>query len=199
MSLKLGAVMQDVFELESTTIISQDSYITSYPHLLSYFAPISSFGIQDIVRGAHMVYGWMPTVLELHSNFPHDDIAVVTGLLNKAKSTGNLTDSEIELIAALVNNSIVGASKLLHFVAPHSFAIWDSKIYSYVFNERPHNYRVNQISKYRFYLNLLSTLQKDFRFPCFHTSVNAKFRYNVSPLRALEVVMFLRAPVLKGH
>lgn len=193
------AAMSNVFVLEpSTDILRDGSYVLSYPHLLSYFAPITSFKPEDVVRGAHMVYGWMPTVLDLHSHSFNEDIQAVADILTKAKNPGIISDLEIKKIAALINNSFVGASKLLHFVDPNQFAIWDSKIYSYVFKERPHNQRVNQVSKYRFYLKLLEELKNDVRFTNFQASINNKMGYDVSPLRALEVVMFRNAPVLKS-
>jgi len=45
------------------------------------------------------------------------------------------------------------------------FPICDSKIYAFVFNEKPHNYRVSQVSKYRHYLAQLGQLRNDSRFP----------------------------------
>jgi hypothetical protein len=64
--------MEDVFELESHTLIRQSSYIVSYPYLLGYFAK-STFDAADVVRGAHMVYGWMPTILV---NIPCEQVAL---------------------------------------------------------------------------------------------------------------------------
>lgn len=187
--------MLNVFDLElNTTITQDDSYIVSYPHLLSYFASKQVFGPEDVVRGAHMAYGWMPTVLELYPLAPNIDFQMGAKLLSKAKSTGNLEDEELAQLASLINNSLVGASKLLHFVSPDHFPIWDSKIYAFVFNEKPHNYRVSQVSKFRQYLGMLEPLRKNSRFPAFHSSVSRKVGYQVSELRALELVMFLNAP-----
>jgi hypothetical protein len=191
--------MTDIFDLEAhTRVLQDDSYILSYPHLLGYFAGKTTFDEADIVRGAHMVYGWMPTVLELHPEPPSRDLAAGAAILTKAKSTGILSDREIALLAALINNSLVGASKLLHFVAADHFAIWDSKIYAFVFQQKPHNYRVNDVVKYRRYLSMLSSVRRDSRFGAFHASVNRKIGYEVSPLRAIELVMFLNAPVFGG-
>lgn len=191
--------MRNVFDLEPTTnILADDSYIVSYPHLLSYFAAKTTLGPEDVVRGAHMAYGWMPTILELYPDPAKIDLAAAADILDKARQNGTLSDPEIGQLADLVNNSLVGASKLLHFVAPDSFAIWDSKVYAFVFNERPHNYRVSQVAKYRSYLDQLSTLQKDPRFNQFHSSVKRKVGYTVSPLRALELIMYLNAPVFGG-
>ena len=187
--------MEDVFRLEPRTQVNRtDSYIVSYPHILSYFSGRVSFDAADLVRGAHMVYGWMPTIVELHVGSPSLDLSVGGELLTKAKIEGSLTDAELASLASLVNHSLVGASKLLHFVAPDRFAIWDSKIFAFVFGQRPHNYRVNRIPSYRAYLEALRRARADARFPQFRSSVNTKVGYDVSPLRAIELVMFLNAP-----
>jgi hypothetical protein len=188
--------MRDVFELEPTTEISTDnSYIVSYPYLLNHFAAKPALCPEDVVCGAHMVYGWMPTILELGPESVHADLGGAAELLSKARKQGSLTDNELGRLAKLVNNSLVGASKLLHFVAPNHFPIWDSKIYGFVFNETPHNYRVKKIQQYRKYQHILAELQRDQRFGPFHQSVNAKVGYKVSALRALELVMFLNSSV----
>ena len=50
-------------------------------------------------------------------------------LLNKAKSGNLLNSEELEIVKKCVNNSLVGTSKLLHFINPSIYAIWDSKIF----------------------------------------------------------------------
>jgi len=186
--------MRDVFELEPNTIIrATDSYIVSYPYLLSYFASKTSFGPEDVVRGAHMVYGWMPTILDLYPTPKKLDFLAAARLLNEAR-TGSLTNSELEQLACLVNNSLVGASKLIHFVAPNKYAIWDSKVYAFVFNERAYQNRVSKVAKYLKYQDTLKGLQEDPRFINFHQSMNVKIGYAVSPVRALELIMYLNAP-----
>jgi hypothetical protein len=187
--------MPDVFELEPTTTISKnDSYLLSYPYLLNYFAVKHSLTPEDVVCGAHMAYGWMPTILDLYLKEPNIDLPTACDILNKLKIAGTLTDPQIKQLACLINNSLVGASKLLHFISPQKFAIWDSKVYAFVYEKKPHNYRVNDVLKYRHYLELLSRYQQDSRFTAFHASVNNKVGYEVSPFRALELVMYLNSP-----
>ena len=83
---------------------------------------------------------------------------------------------------------------MLHFVAPHKYAIWDSKIYKFIYEEKPHNYRVNDVGKYIEYLELLEELEKEDAFGGFHKSINMKIGYDVSSKRAIELVMFLNSP-----
>jgi hypothetical protein len=57
---------RSVFELEPRTQIPRgSSYVLSYPYLLSYFEQRDTIEAVDPVRGAHMAYGWMPTILDL--------------------------------------------------------------------------------------------------------------------------------------
>ncbi|MFH1493501.1 MAG: DUF6308 family protein [Pseudomonadota bacterium] len=191
--------MRDVFALEpATQILANYSYVISYPYMLEYFALKSSLDAGDVVRGAHMAYGWMPTILELYPEPGKCDLGMAAQTLNEAKAGKDLTAEKIEAMAALVNNSLVGASKLLHFVAPQHFPIWDSKVYSYVHEQRPHHYRVNSVATYLDYVKLLKELANKPEFANFHSSVQRKLGYNVSPLRALELVMFFNAPVYRG-
>jgi len=186
--------MKDVFELEPHTRISpEDSYVIAYPYILAHFQSLNNFTVRDFVCVAHIVYGWMPTILHLN---PGEPINLRRGgeLLTQARRDGNLADTDIEQLVGLVNNSLVGVSKLLHFTAPNAFAIWDSKIYSFIFEEQPYNYRVNRIFAYREYMSRLQHIKERSGFAAFHASVNAKLGYEVTPLRAIELIMFLNAP-----
>ncbi len=186
--------MKDIFELEPNTYIHRnDSYIVSYPYILAHFQGIKAFTERDFVCGAHIVYGWMPTVLGLNPDKIPIGLQFGPELLERARKTGRLNDIDIELLAKLVNNSLVGASKLLHFTAPNAFAIWDSKIYAFVFEERAHNYRVNQLGKYREYMSKLEQIRRQPEFEAFHQSVKEKVGYEISSLRAIELVMFLNS------
>lgn len=191
--------MKDVFALEKNTEIFPDkSYTISYPYLIEHFKNKSSLDVGDIVCGAHMAYGWMPTILKLHEDIDKRSFDVATKTLNEAKMGNEISAIKIKELASLINNSIVGASKLLHFVAPQNFPIWDSKIYSFVHEQRPHHYRVNNVDSYLNFIKSLRELTKKSEFPDFHASVQHKLRYDVTPMRSLELVMFLNAPVFSG-
>ena len=196
LGLKEGdAEMRNIFDLEPHTQVLQDnSYIISYPHILSYFSALEAIGAADVVRGAHMVYGWMPTVLGLYPENPNKTLNEIAELLTKAKNNDPLSDAQIQDVASVVNNSLVGASKLLHFVAPHKYAIWDSKIYAFVHEKKANNYRVNNVDLYVKYLEALEGLEKKAGFGAFHQSINRKVGYEVSSKRAIELVMFLNSP-----
>jgi hypothetical protein len=192
--------MREVFVLEHTVKISPDDpYVAAYPHLIDFFKGKSSFGPGDVVCGAHMVYGWMPTVLRLNTGKDRTVLTHAATWLTQAKQTGVLESDEVAGLARLVNNSLVGASKLLHFVAPEHFAIWDSRVYSFLHRKIPHHHRVNNVASYFEYLQDLKALNDGSpAFRRFHNSVETKLTYQVSALRALELVIFLKAPALKA-
>lgn len=194
MNLLISTIPQTVFQLEHATVIQESSYLRSYPYLLRYFASKERLDVDDLVCGSHMVYGWMPTVLELHWDKVGIDDERIEDLLNQARDKRELSDSQLAVLAKLINNSLVGASKLLHFVAPDAFPIWDSKIFSFVFQTKPYNGSVNNIGRYREYIELLGALMMDLRFPDFYESVKRKVGYEISELRALELIMFVNAP-----
>ncbi|HEU5137537.1 MAG TPA: hypothetical protein VFU13_20505 [Steroidobacteraceae bacterium] len=175
---------------ERLEIADGDSYILSYPHLLAYFQSKQVFTVSEFTCGAHMVYGWMPTILELYQDEPRTDIAAAADILSTVRQTGSVVDQDLDRLARLMNNSLVGASKLLHFSAPDSFAIWDSRIYTYLHKKKPHYYQVRDVANYRNYHDVLVRHMEDERFDDFHAIVNRKVGYAVSPLRALELVMF---------
>jgi hypothetical protein len=103
--------MDDIFTLESQTEVRQDnSYILSYPHILSFFAGKSAFTATDFVVGAHMIYGWVPTALDLYAAETEGGLDFGAGILTRAKNSDILADDDIKTLAKLVNNSLVGAS-----------------------------------------------------------------------------------------
>lgn len=190
---KTSFVMSDVFEAEAATVVDPNqSYIRAYRHMLSSLEALDEFAESDFIRAAHMVYGWMPTILEIYADQPLT-VAQGAALLTKAKKDGVLSHVELGQLAQLVNHSMVGASKLLHMVNPAAFPIWDSRIYGFVHGQTAHQYRVNNVSAYEHYMLILGELQKDRRFVELRASVNRKMGYPVTALRALEVVMFLNS------
>ncbi|MGL4766816.1 MAG: hypothetical protein ACRCV6_01840 [Formosimonas sp.] len=177
--------LEHIFNLE-LKLNGNHSYLKSYPILLQQ-ATRENLSFEDIVGLAHMVYGWMPTILTLH--FERTSPEEVVQIVNAAK-VRLLSTMELEVLKKFINNSLVGASKLLHFVAPDRYAIWDSKIYFYLHQKLPHQSTIGNIDKYLDYLSKLSELEKSEHFTAFHAKVNAKLGYAVSAKRALEVVMF---------
>ncbi len=136
-----------------------------------------------------MAYGWMPIILKLRNVSENMDTAVA--LLNAARHEDTLGVAELTILKHLVNNSMVGPSKLLHFINPHSYAIWDRRVCRYLNAEGPPYYHVDSPDSYVAYLKLCKEISQDSRFPPIHASMNGKIGYAVTAFRALELIMFM--------
>ncbi|MFA6857234.1 MAG: hypothetical protein WCR31_08505 [Treponema sp.] len=127
-----------------------------------------------IIALAHMVYGWMPTMLRMNEEQEKDSeysICSHPDYFWKKIDDGTFFDNKegsewYKFFAALqktVNNSVVGASKLLHFIEPELYAIYDLRVYkSIVKPEEKISYgKVNKIENYLAYNKKLLDLTVD--------------------------------------
>jgi hypothetical protein len=140
--------------------ISDDIFIKSYSKLMEFVK--RSIIIKDkitLIGIAHLVYGWMPTMLDnIDENFIKDDTSVKNiwdGIIS-----GSLEKSFLESIKKITNNSIIGGSKLLHFINPKDYAIIDSNILKYILNKKyVDNYK--NIDSYILFMKRLKELEKN--------------------------------------
>jgi hypothetical protein len=156
------------------------AYLRSYPEFLRYFQELPSINYHHLIIAANFAYGWMPTTLRFKSD--RFDEAVI--LLNRAKAGELLTDEDLWCLIHLINNSMVGVSKLLHFVNPEQYAIWDSRVDAYL---RGYPYWT---PAYLGYLELCRSVVAHRTFAAVHASINQKVGYDVSGMRAVELVMY---------
>lgn len=131
-----------------------DSYIETYPEFIKYFEKIEAGKINEhnLIVASHFVYGWMPTIIRL--DLKEKDKAIF--LLNAVKSGHILKENELKILKNVVNNSLVGLSKLLHFINPIDYAIWDSRIFKYITNKKS----LYGIDNPKLYLNYLSEIKR---------------------------------------
>ncbi|MEO0726415.1 MAG: hypothetical protein AAFZ63_17865 [Bacteroidota bacterium] len=162
------------------------TYLISYPHFLDFFAAKDVLTESDLVLGASLVYSWMPTALAWKSN----NFSQVTDILNTAKETNSPISSEDFLeVSRLVNGSIVGTSKLLHFVNPSVYPIWDSKINRLLHDGDSSD--TNSIERYQEYYDLYFQLKSDPRSHQVTKSLGEKTGYEITFARAFEMILFL--------
>ena len=179
----LAQFQQDASNLQITTT---DHYIASYPHFLSYFSNRNYLTEHAVIIAGHFVYGWMPTLVTMDLF----EIDKVVTILNKVKNKQELELSDYLLLKTCLNNSIVGISKLLHFINPDQYAMWDSHICNYLMGAK-HQYKVNNVQVYISYLNNIRELATNSELQYLIEKVNDKLPYKVTSLRALELVMFI--------
>tara|TARA_B110000503_G_C7143596_1_gene411957 strand:- start:1064 stop:1636 length:573 start_codon:yes stop_codon:yes gene_type:complete len=162
-------------------------YIKSYPNLLK----ATSFLIKEmksdsLVAIAHLAYGWMPTILKKIDISAHNNNYFLTAAtVSSYKEANNFL---YNLEKPPINNSWVGTSKVLHFINPHFFPIWDSKvgkhfeITSYLKLKDKNNF-MNYINFVEIHSedNIVLKVQKEFK---------KRTKYNVTKTRACEFILF---------
>ena len=163
------------------------SFMFSYRHFVRFFQERTSLTLPDFVVGAHFTYGWMPRIL----NFRPIDIQKCLVILNKVHSHQMILDSEVLTLAGAMNGSLVGVSKLLHFIDPNRYAIWDSNVCEYLNSRTGRKWRVGELQSYLNYQDLLRSLQGCSIMTELRNIVGHRFDGEVSDLRILEIVMFL--------
>ena len=180
----------------------------SYPHIIKFFDDKENFNGHDIIIGCHLIYGWMPTILD---NFNVYNDNKLTTLLNNAKKhsdTGSVLAKDIESISKYINNSAVGASKVLHFINPDVYAIWDSRVCKYLhqYNKylRQKFILSSSVSTRRYelyiqYLNLIKELSQDQIFKNNKNSFQNIMKYDdidITNNRFAEYVMYFNGQFL---
>lgn len=171
-------------EYESFTVES-NSYINSYAELVNYFRNIDTIEKHHLVISSHFVYGWMPTII----NLKQDNLTEVLRLLNQAKKGILLSPDEIAILKDCINNSMVGLSKLLHFIHPDTYAIWDSRIFKFLTGKKS-TYGIDKPAAYLKYLQELKIIAENPAFDRIHAELQEHYKYPISKLRAIEVVIF---------
>ncbi len=159
----------------------------SYKEFVEFFKAEAVISTHKFIIGAYFTYGWMPTMLNLE-----DDISVAVKIANKAKNGEIITHGEKEALACAVNGSFVGASKLLHFINPDFYPIWDSRVYRYLYNEPPYQYRLESISKYEEYKTFIKIIESDPGCIQLVEKISTSVGYKISSKRAVELVMYLK-------
>ena len=164
--------------------------IRTYPSFLKFFSDREAITKHDFVVAANFTYGWMPTILELNGTDQDWDSAAT--LLTAAKNTRITGIDNLRFLMRLVNNSLVGTSKMLHFVNPTQHAIWDSRVYRYLTNEEPYDYRVSNVDNFLRYLAICDEIATWPELPDAVTALSQKTAQDLTPFRAIELTMYTK-------
>jgi len=161
-------------------IDQRSAYVRSYPEFLRYFRDLEEIELHHLIIAANFIYGWMPRTLR----FKTATFAEAVCILNWAKVGNLLTDADLRCLIALIDNSMVAVSKLLHFINPEQYAIWDSRVAAYLRGS------FVSLPAYLGYLELCRSVTAHPAFTPVHDSINEKVGYVVTKMRAVELVMY---------
>jgi len=186
-----------------------NTYLSSYPIILNW-ARKQKIDEEFLVIASHVVYGWMPRILSLRRR--DED---VLSLLEEAKKGDFFLEEKkdnykkLEKIITCVNGSLVGVSKLLHFINPEVYPIWDSNVYCYLFGKMPYDYQISKIENYKDYKNGLEdliaypeinevTAEVNKKLMAYYelNPIDAEVELTVSKMRAIELTLFTKGRVI---
>ena len=125
-----------------------------------------------------------PTILDFRSSRLDDGVEI----LESARAGAALHAADLIVLAEIVNNSVVGASKLLHFVAPERFAIWDSRVARYL-GSRVAGGRVG-VERYEGYNDCCLDIAATAGARTIAVKIQKQTGSATRALRAIELVMF---------
>lgn len=188
--------MKDTNQLKAALQLVADSYtaeadiyVEMYQYYINFFKEKEVLTESDVVIGVGFTYSWMPTILK---NLNLSKLDKVTSILNNVKHRVEISNDDFLLLKEFSNNSLVGASKLLHFINPEDYAIWDSRVFKFLNNnEAAHKYKLEKVHVYRQYLSYLSNLKTSGTLDNIVATLKAKIGYPISDYRALELLFFL--------
>lgn len=173
---------------ENASLQPNDSFLLSYPEFTKYFSSQKTITEHEFLIGAYFTYGWMPTILDIIK--ANENLSSAICIVNKVKDRQSIDTIELTKLRDTINNSLVGASKLLHFIDPSKYAIWDSRVYKYIVGNTPYSYQISNPDFYVTYLAKCKELTEHQDFKKIHESMNKKIGYDVSAFRAVELIMF---------
>ena len=166
---------------------TEENYLLSYPYFLNYFQNLESINLENLVIGISFTYSWMPTILKA-LNLKNTE--KVLFILNEVKKGKLIDEQQLTTLKTTFNNSLVGTSKLLHFINPKQYAIWDSRVFRFLNDVEPHKYRLEKPRAYIEYLKLIEELKNEKAFTAFFELMKQKVGYDITEYRALELAFF---------
>ena len=166
---------------------TEENYLLSYPYFLNYFQNLESINLENLVIGISFTYSWMPTILKALNLKNTEEVLFI---LNEVKKGKLIDEQQLTTLKTTFNNSLVGTSKLLHFINPKQYAIWDSRVFRFLNNVEPHKYRLEKPRAYIEYLKLIEELKNEKAFTAFFDLIKQKVGYDITEYRALELAFF---------
>jgi hypothetical protein len=172
-----------------------DPYSMAYRALLSHSSGVQRMTWYAAVLGLHIVYGWMPTIPKLGKIMQWDKVRrdQLTNALTKATLGYVPTDADLRTLKEFCNNSMIGASKLLHFLCPKRFPIWDSRVARvFLNNRRAGTQQVNAVEAWKCYQATLTgwSANQQVKKKCKELRKLAWFLAPVADVRLMELVLF---------
>jgi len=104
-------------------------YAAWYEKTYSFFINHPLDSIADFWKIVAFAYAWMPTIPKLHlEKLEIGEEALLLKLQALKNGDIDQLESLFNILVPVINNSVVGTSKVLHFIAPSIVPIYDSRV-----------------------------------------------------------------------
>jgi len=157
----------------------EDKYLAYYDYLIDHFKKIN-LDLYNITIGMHIIYGWMPRIIP--SNINEDYVKLINILIDRKNEIDDLVNNNL---ICENKTSWIGTSKLMHFIEPEYFPIWDSNV-SKNFNVK--KYKINNYKIYFDYINWIHENKSKFE-NLDLIKKNPRFK-KLTDIRIIEMILF---------
>lgn len=161
----------------------KDFYLRSYPAIIEIARSKTLNTETRLLQLACATYGWMPRIrISVWLELNIDEIAAIQSHEAACKSIEKLK-------VPTINNSWVGTSKMLHFINPKHFPIWDSRIAGTLFGEGTN---ANSKKRYQEYCKKIQAWNEEdaqYGVPLAN-AIEKKYHYKPNNLRCIELALF---------
>lgn len=190
-SLQLLTTSQPPTDLRAIT------YLTTYPSILALGSSNPSPQLADLHQLCLVAYGWMPRIARLEPKYTKSALLAIQNA--RSANPQNIQINDVSDLA-LCLRSVVGASKVLHFVNPEVYPIWDSNIERFRQKSDPTTNYMSDASNYVSYIREVHSIRAEPGFTSFHAQFNNALAvwltavgttaYTVTEVRAVELAAF---------
>jgi hypothetical protein len=149
------------------------TYLRTYPDIIATGAAVGEPDQSRLHRVALMAYGWMPRILRIDPKYTSGAVQAL-----RDAQVATIDNWAMVAIGNLVNclNSVVGASKVLHFTNPQVFPIWDNRIESFRQGPKVSQYHMSQPENYVSYTREIHAIAQAREFQAFFSDVSEAFQ-----------------------
>jgi len=194
-SLPLEHQLQIIGQRAKTRQINpRDGYLEVYPELLAGVQVLLPLDRQRLILAAHAVFGWMPTQLKVNMGQIDEAHVVLKRVLNNGSQ---ITMNDLAFLAStfktVKGNSVVAVSKVLHFLAPDHFPIWD-RLVAKTWGLSPNG--SSAATNYHRFIHACRTFisNPNGKSACNQLRghlANSGYTYSMSDMRVIELIFFL--------
>lgn len=178
------SIMSLIEYAKNISDLNNDLVYSSYSKLLNFSSSCVETKNENLLIGiAHMVYGWMPTMLE------YREIIELDSFWENVKA-GSLDINFLNMIKSSINNSIVGGSKFLHFLNPMEYAIFDSRVFSSITKSKSYEYNTNNVENYSKYIIKLRSMRNEANELKQYLIGKRLISHDIGLMRCMELCLF---------